>query len=59
VTAVNPAATAVSAARDTEEKDQAAEPGKPEDEGIEVHGHWVIDVRNPDPWALGDRCKEP
>jgi len=27
---------------------QAAKPGKMGDEGMKMHGHWVIDVRNPD-----------
>jgi hypothetical protein len=31
----------------TEEKENAA-PAKPGSEGIKVHGHWVIDVKNPD-----------
>jgi len=48
VTAVKPAAMAVSAAKHKEGKEQAAQPSKPGDEGVEVHGHWVIDVRNPD-----------
>jgi hypothetical protein len=31
----------------TEEK-AATAPAKPGGEGIKVHGHWIIDVRNPD-----------
>ena len=27
---------------------QAGQPGKVGDEGLKMHGHWVIDVRNPD-----------
>jgi hypothetical protein len=27
---------------------EAAAPAKPGDEGIKVHGHWTIDVKNPD-----------
>jgi hypothetical protein len=30
------------------EEEETAKPSKPGSEGIKVHGHWVIDVRNPD-----------
>jgi hypothetical protein len=30
------------------EEEATASPAKPGGEGIKVHGHWVIDVRNPD-----------
>jgi hypothetical protein len=39
--AVNPAAKPA-------EEQKAAAPGKPGNEGIKVHGHWSIDVKNPD-----------
>ena len=38
---------AQAAAKPAEEQDVAA-PGKPGNEGIKVHGHWSIDVKNPD-----------
>jgi hypothetical protein len=31
-----------------EEENTPANPAKPSGEGVKVHGHWVIDVRNPD-----------
>jgi len=40
-------ATAAPAATPAEEQDAAA-PSKPGNEGIKVHGHWTIDVKNPD-----------
>jgi hypothetical protein len=45
--AVNPAA------KPAEEQDVAA-PGKPGNEGIKVHGHWVLQVKNAD-GTLGER----
>jgi hypothetical protein len=41
--------TAQTAARPAaEEEEESPKPQKPGGEGIKVHGHWVIDVRNPD-----------
>ena len=31
-----------------EVEEESAKPSKPGGEGIKIHGHWVIDVRNPD-----------
>ena len=42
------AVAAPASARPAEQEEQATGPRKPGDEGIKVHGHWVIDVRNPD-----------
>jgi hypothetical protein len=43
---VHPAATV--AANSAEKKSEAEAPGKSLDGTIKVHGHWVINVRNPD-----------
>jgi len=42
------AAKTTPAAQSGEEQEEAAKPGKPGQEGIKVHGHWIIDIRNPD-----------
>jgi hypothetical protein len=31
-----------------EEQEESQKPGKPGGEGIKVHGHWVMEVKNPD-----------
>ena len=42
-----PTPVARAAAAETTQNEQA-QPAKPSSEGVKVHGHWVIDVRNPD-----------
>jgi hypothetical protein len=37
-----------------EEADETPKPGKPSGEGIKIHGHWVLQVKNPD-GTLGER----
>ena len=46
-TGAKPSASAGLAAKRPENPEPPAKPGDPEGEGVEVHGHWVIDVRNP------------
>src|SRR5579863_8374663 len=53
MTDVYPMAISASPAKHKEEKQHSAQPAKPGDEGIEVHGHWVIDVRNPEAAITG------
>jgi hypothetical protein len=54
IQAASPAAGTVQAAKSparpasAEEVNTLANPAKPGGEGVKVHGHWVIDVRNPD-----------
>ena len=46
-----PEATAVAAhpaPKPQMEEEETAKPDKPGEQGIKIHGHWVIDVRNPD-----------
>jgi hypothetical protein len=38
----------LAAQKAAEEEEETAKPAKPRSEGIKIHGHWVIDVRNPD-----------
>ena len=38
----------LAAQKAAEEEEETAKPAKPGSEGIKIHGHWVIDVRNPD-----------
>ena len=43
--------TTTAAARAVAQENEAADSstrGKPRDEGIKVHGHWTIDIKNPD-----------
>jgi len=42
------------AAKPAGEEQEAAAPKKPGSEGIKVHGHWVLQVKNPD-GSLGER----
>lgn len=48
------AAGAVQPAAKPAEEQEAAAPGKPASEGIKVHGHWVLQVKNAD-GTLGER----
>jgi hypothetical protein len=49
VAAVSPQTAAVyTGAKRMAEEEETAKPSKPGSEGIKVHGHWVIDVRNAD-----------
>ena len=41
-------AGAPAAAKPVAEEEEAAKSGKPGGEGIKVHGHWVMDIKNPD-----------
>jgi hypothetical protein len=45
---------AAQAAAKPAEEQEAAAPGKPGNEGIKVHGHWVLQVKNAD-GTLGER----
>jgi hypothetical protein len=42
------------AAKPAGEEKEAAAPSKPGNEGIRIHGHWVLQVKNPD-GSLGER----
>ena len=44
----NPIAAKSSAAQASSEENETSESGKSSDGGIKIHGHWVIDVNNPD-----------
>jgi len=45
--AASPAASSP-AAKPAEEEKETATPKKPGHEGIKIHGHWVLEVKNPD-----------
>jgi hypothetical protein len=54
VAAVTPAYQAVA----EKEPQESPNPAKPGNEGIKVHGHWVIDVKNPDGTLVQHRVFE-
>jgi hypothetical protein len=55
VAAVSPQTTiAPAAAKPVAEEEETAKPSKPGNEGIKIHGHWVLQVKNVD-GTLGER----
>jgi hypothetical protein len=52
--AATPVATS-STSKAAEQENETSAPRKPGSEGIKVHGHWVIDVKNPDGTVIEHR----
>ncbi len=52
--AAKPAASPAAAKAEESEKEAPAKPGKAAEQGIKVHGHWILQVKNAD-GTLGER----